>query len=219
MSTRPSRPGQDFGTGVQALARKGSRLHEAASRLRACTACASDFAPLGHCPRPVARLSSRARIAVCSQAPGTRVHENGLPFDDRSGVRLREWMGLDRAAFYDLRHIAIVPMGFCFPGQNRSGGDLLPPARCAELWREELFSLMPRLELLLLVGLCAQRYHLGARSGSLQSNVERWREFLEDRLLPLPHPSWRNNRWLADHPWFAREVLPELRRRIASVVQ
>ena len=208
-----------FAAGVCVHARRGSKLHALGARLRRCAACAEEFAALGHAPKPVARLSSSARIAVCAQAPGTRVHESGLSFNDRSGDRLREWLGVSRETFYDARRIAIAPMAFCFPGQDVRGGDLPPPARCAELWREEIFAHMPQLELLLLVGLHAQRWHLGTRSGAtLGANMGGWRALLQDGMLPLPHPSWRNNRWLADHAWFARDLLPALRARVRRLL-
>ena len=204
---------------MQVRARAGSRLHVLGQRLRRCTACAGEFAALGHRPRPVARLSASARIAVCAQAPGIRVHETGLSFHDRSGDRLRAWMDVPAETFYDARRIAIVPMASCFPGRDARGGDLPPPARCAALWRAEIFARMPQIELLLLVGLHAQRWHLGARShATLGANMDAWRGHLRDGLLPLPHPSWRNNRWLAERPWFARELLPALRRRVRALL-
>lgn len=165
------------------------------------------------------RASATARIGVFGQAPGVRVNASGVPFSDPSGVRLREWMGVSDAEFYDETRIAIVPMGFCFPGHDANGGDLPPRRECAEAWRERLMAAMPRLELVLLVGSYAQGWHLPAadtRAG-LSATVASWRDILgrpqRPACLPLPHPSWRNNAWLRANPWFADQVLPDLRRR------
>ncbi len=191
-----------------------------ASELSRCRVCTDDFRDLGHEPNPVARLSDTAKICVCGQAPGTRVHASGLPFDDRSGDRLRDWMGVTLTQFYDARHIATVPMAFCFPGQDARGGDLPPPAICATQWRARIFEAMPQLKLFLLIGLHAQRWHLETRSRrSLTENVTAWQEHAERGLLPLPHPSWRNNGWLRRNPWFENEVLPVLRERVRACLQ
>lgn len=176
--------------------------------------------PLPHEPRPVLRPSATARLAVCSQAPGVRVHASGTPFTDPSGDRLRTWLGLARSDFYDQARVAIVPMGFCFPGHDAAGGDLPPRRECAAAWHERLFDAMPQLELIVLVGSYAQRWHLGATAGaSMAAIVARWRELLEapdrPRYLPLPHPSWRNNAWLSANPWFESELLPRLRAEVA----
>lgn len=175
--------------------------------------------PLPHAPRPVVRASATAKICICSQAPGARVHASGVPFTDPSGDRLRDWLGLTPEVFYDQARIAIVPMGFCFPGHDAAGGDLPPRKECAPAWHDKLFAAMPQLELVLLIGSYAQRWHLGAAAnGGMTDTVRRWRELLASRrtprYLPLPHPSWRNNAWLTANPWFEAEVLPRLRREV-----
>ena len=192
------------------------------SRCRICRD-APTGAPLPHEPRPVLRPSGTARICICSQAPGTRVHASGTPFTDPSGDRLRAWLELAHDEFYDQRRIAIVPMGFCFPGLDAAGGDLPPRRECAPAWHARLFAAMPQLELVLIVGSYAQRWHLGkAGAGSMTDTVWRWRELLDasahPRRVPLPHPSWRNNAWLAANPWFERELLPRLRREIRNLM-
>ena len=164
-------------------------------QLRACRLCREApryGAPLAHEPRPIIQGSATARLCIASQAPGTRAHASGIPFDDRSGTRLREWLGLDRATFYDASKLAIVPMGSCFPGQDSKGGDLGPRRECAEAWRRPLFQALPRLDLVLLIGQYAQAWHLGdAFEGGLTETVRRWRELLSQahkpRVLPLPH--------------------------------
>lgn len=189
--------------------------------IRACRRCRDDpiGRPLPHEPRPVLRVSSTARIGIFGQAPGTRVHASGTPFTDPSGVRLRTWMGVPDDVFYDVSRVAIVPMGFCFPGLDAKGGDLPPRRECAPLWRDRLMRALPRLELVLLVGQYAQRWHLGpeARAG-LTGTVERWREIVvrpgSPVLVPLPHPSWRNNAWIKRNPWFEAELLPWLREEV-----
>jgi len=193
--------------------------------VRRCRRCidAPDGAPLPHEPRPVLRVSATARLAVVGQAPGTRVHASGVPFSDPSGVRLRAWMGVGDDEFYDEQRIAILPMGFCFPGLGKTGGDLPPRRECASLWRPRLFALLPQLELVLLVGLYAQRWHLGADCGAtLGDTVRDYRRLLAQpgppRFFPLPHPSWRNNAWLKRNPWFEADLLPELRREIAPLI-
>lgn len=180
-------------------------------------------ARLPHEPRPVTRASATARLLVAGQAPGTRVHASGLPFTDPSGDRLRAWMGVDEAVFYDRARVAIVPMGFCFPGQDAAGGDLPPRRECAPAWRARLLAAMPAVDLVLAIGATAQAWHIGAdRGASLGETVARWRDILDrpthPRVLPLPHPSWRNSGWLKRHPWFEAEVLPELRRLVAERV-
>ncbi|MCO6385556.1 uracil-DNA glycosylase family protein [Aliihoeflea sp. 40Bstr573] len=190
-------------------------------RIRLCRICRDKplKTPLPHEPRPVVVASSTARVLIAGQAPGTRVHATGLPFNDRSGDRLRDWMGVTREEFYDPALFAIVPMGFCFPGQDDKGGDLPPRRECAPAWRAPLLATTPQIELVLAIGLHAQRWHLGREFGtSLTSNVESWRAiFLRNthpRILPLPHPSWRNTGWLKRHPFFESELLPVLRREI-----
>jgi uracil-DNA glycosylase len=183
--------------------------------IRACRACAGEF---HHEPRPVVRVTAQTRLLICGQAPGRLVHESGLPFDDPSGDRLRGWMGVDRATFYDHPAIGVAAMAFCFPGTNPKGGDYPPPARCAALWRLRLLAQLPKVELTLLVGLPAQRWALGAAATrSMTETVARWREHPPERL-PLPHPSWRNTAWLRRHPWFEAEVAPYLRQRVAAIL-
>lgn len=188
--------------------------------IRACDACRARFAATrtAHAPRPVAWLSDTARILVAGQAPGMRVHESGLPFDDRSGDRLRDWMGVDRATFYDRRRIAILPMAFCFPGYDSRGADLPPPPLCADLWRARALAAMPRIRLTLLIGAHAQKWALGARAAkTLTETVRGWRG-LGPATIPLPHPSWRNTGWLKRNPWFEAELAPELKRRVAALL-
>lgn len=195
--------------------------------IRACRVCRDQpryGPPLGHEPRPVLQVSETARICVASQAPGTRVHESGRPFNDASGVRLRQWLGMDESEFYDSSKVAILPMGFCFPGQRPDGSDLPPRRECAEIWRTKLFSHLPHLKLLLVIGGYAQRWHLGptvARQG-VNETVRLWREIYRAdprlRMFPLPHPSWHNNRWLQHNPWFEAELLPVLRTDIRDVL-
>lgn len=183
--------------------------------VRACRVCEAHL-PLG--PRPVLRASATARILVVGQAPGTRVHRSGIPWDDPSGERLRAWMGVDAEAFYDDRHIAIIPMGFCYPGRGKSG-DLPPRRECAELWLDQLLDRMPQIELTLLVGQYAQRHFLrGRRKQTLTATVSAWQEY-GPRYIPLPHPSPRNQPWFQRHPWFERELIPMLRARIAEQVE
>ncbi|HSD91546.1 MAG TPA: uracil-DNA glycosylase family protein [Methyloceanibacter sp.] len=193
--------------------------------IRACRHCIDtpQGKPLPHEPRPVLRASHTARLAVCSQAPGTKVHLSGTPFTDASGDRLRGWMGVTPEEFYDEARVAIVPMGFCFPGQDEKGADLPPRKECARLWHKQLFAALPQLELVLAVGSYAQFFHLGDAAGaSLQQTMLAWRKHLRrqarPRVLPLPHPSWRNNKWLTDNPWFERELLPVLRREVRRLL-
>jgi len=181
--------------------------------IRACRLCADRF---DHAPRPVLQVSPSARIGVFGQAPGTKVHASGRPFTDPSGVRLRAWMGGDEATFYDARQVAVVPMGFCFPGQNEKGADLPPVPLCAQTWRPRLMAALPRLDLILLLGAYAQRWHLGADcQPTLTETVRDWRRY-GPHYIPLPHPSWRNNAWLKRNPWFETELLPVLRHRISQ---
>jgi len=180
--------------------------------IRACTVCAPH---LPHAPRPVVRVHAEARVLIAGQAPGRLVHETGLPFNDPSGDRLRDWMGIDREKFYDQSKIAVAAMGFCFPG-TVNGADLPPRKECAPLWRPRLLPLLNNLRLTLLVGGYAQRYHLETKRG-LTETVREWRRFNET-VLPLPHPSWRNSGWLKREPWFEAELVPELRRRVARAL-
>jgi uracil-DNA glycosylase len=192
------------------------------TQIRACRLCAEDplkGEPLPHEPRPVVRAAKSARICVAGQAPGTRVHATGIPFNDPSGDRLREWMGVDRDTFYDESRIAIVPMGFCFPGLDDKGGDLPPRKECAPAWRAQVFEHLPNLELVLLIGQYAQTWHLGkARKKSMTDTVLHWRDY-GPTYLPLPHPSWRNNVWLKKNLWFEEEVLPHLRGEVARLLR
>ena len=180
-----------------------------------CRLCAADFAQTAtaHEPRPVAWLSPTARILIAGQAPGARVHDSGRPFTDPSGDRLRDWMGVDEGTFYDRRRIAILPMAFCFPGYDAKGADLPPPRRCADHWRQRALAAMPQIHLTLLVGGYSQNWHLGTRG--VTATVAAWQDHAP-ATIPLPHPSWRNTAWLRKNPWFALDLLPFLRRRIAE---
>jgi uracil-DNA glycosylase len=173
--------------------------------VRACRVCA-DVLPSG--PRPVVQISGTARILIASQAPGTKVHDSGIPFSDASGDRLREWMGVPDEIFYDERRIAILPMGLCYPGRLPSGGDAPPRHECAPLWRGRLLAHMPDLQLTLLVGAHAQTDALGR--GKMTERVMGFRDHLPT-IFPLPHPSWRSRHWAAKNPWFDADVLPALR--------
>lgn len=187
-------------------------LNTLVAEIQACRLCAG---ALPHEPRPVVWVHPKARILIAGQAPGRRVHESGIPWDDASGDRLRAWMNLDRAAFYDKSYIAVAAMGFCYPG-TVSGADLPPRRECAPLWRPRLLPLLKNVRLTLLVGTYAQRYHLGAAvKRTLGETVREWRTF-PDNVMPLPHPSWRNTGWLKRNPWFEQELVPELRRRVSS---
>ncbi len=164
------------------------------------------------------QMSSTARIAIFSQAPGARVHASGRPFTDASGVRLRDWLEIDEETFYDASKVAIAPMGFCFPGYSPKGADLPPRKECAPLWREKLLASAPQFALTLLVGSYAQAWHLRGRAkASLAETVAAWRDFQPD-VFPLPHPSWRNNGWLRQNPWFEADLLPALRARVAAAL-
>jgi uracil-DNA glycosylase len=197
------------------IARMSEDPDALAAEIRACRACAAEFAgtATGHAPRPILRLSATARILIASQAPGARAHASGLPFDDPSGDRLRAWMGVDRPTFYDSSRIAIAPMGFCFPGYDAKGNDLPPPRRCAQMWRARTLAALPSVELTLLVGGRALSWALG-RAVSVTETVRAWRD-APPGTLPLPHPSWRNTAWLSRNPWFEAEILPVLRAEVA----
>jgi uracil-DNA glycosylase len=185
------------------------------AEIRACTVCAP-YLPLG--PRPVLRGKASARLLIISQAPGTKVHETGLSFDDRSGDRLRQWLGIDRETFYDEARIAILPMGLCYPGRSDGGGDFPPRRECAPLWHKRVLGVLPRIELTLLVGSYAIAYYLAAaKRRSMTETVSAWRDFLP-RYLPLPHPSWRSMMFEQRNPWFEAELLPELRRRVSALI-
>jgi uracil-DNA glycosylase len=213
-----------------------ARLEAYAKEIRACRICRdAPFAgpPLPHEPRPVLRVSSVARLLIASQAPGTRVHASGIPFTDPSGDRLRDWLGMGKDVFYDENRVAITPMGFCFPGLDASKGDLPPRRECRATWHDHLFMLMPQIELVLAIGSYAQAYHIArlehlraaeageperpVRLPSMTELVRDWRSFAGGRpqLIPLPHPSWRNNGWLKKNPWFEADLLPHLRSEVA----
>ncbi|MCF6322424.1 MAG: uracil-DNA glycosylase family protein [Rhizobiaceae bacterium] len=198
------------------------RLQEEISGCRIC--CQKDIIkPLPHEPRPVLITSAAAKISICGQAPGTCVHASGIPFSDPSGVRLREWMGISEVEFYNRDKFAIVPMGFCFPGLDTKGGDLPPRRECAAAWRQSVMDAMPQLQLILAIGIHAQAWHLGkTRKKNLTQTVAAWREYVENSekpiMLPLPHPSWRNNAWLKKNPWFDKELLPQLKNMIQSLL-
>ena len=182
------------------------------AEVHACTACAEDL-PLG--PRPVVQMGSRARIAIVGQAPGRKVHDSGVPWQDASGDHLRAWLGIDPETFYDSRRVALVPMGFCYPGK-RSGGDAPPRPECAPLWHERLFERLPADKLVLLVGQYAHSHYLRtARKRTLTETVKAFRDYLPEYFV-LPHPSWRSRLWMDKNPWFAREVLPELKSAVAA---
>jgi uracil-DNA glycosylase len=183
--------------------------------IRRCRHCAADL-PLG--PRPVLNAATSARILVIGQAPCTRVHETGVPWNDRSGDRLRDWMAVDRETFYDPRRIAIVPMGFCYPGRDPRGGDNPPRPECAPLWHEPVLRLLPNIELTLLIGGYAQRRYLGTRAAkTLTRTVGAWRDHLP-AYFATPHPSWRNTGWLKRHPWFEADALPVLRQSVEALL-
>jgi len=185
------------------------------AEIRACRICAAHL-PLG--PRPVLQASATSRLLIVSQAPGRKVHETGIPFNDPSGDRLRDWLGIDKAAFYDAGRVAIVPMGFCFPGTGR-GGDLPPRPECAPAWHPRLLPLLKQVQLTLVIGQYAQAGLLGvARGTRLTDTVQAWRDHLAHGRLPLPHPSPRNRLWLARNPWFETELLPVLRERVAAAL-
>lgn len=201
------------------------------SEIRACRRCRDrpEGKPLPHEPRPVLQASSTARLAIFGQAPGVRAHASGRPFTDPSGVRLRQWLGVDEATFHDAARVAIVPMGFCFPGQDAKGADLPPRRECAEVWHDALMHRLPRVELVLAIGAYAQRYHLGRlglgafQKGSLSETVTRWHEIWtareHPRVLPLPHPSWRNTGWLTRHGWFEAELVPVVRAEVRRLLR
>jgi uracil-DNA glycosylase len=193
-----------------------TKLSALLNDVRGCTHCAAHL-PLG--PRPVVRLAPSATLLIIGQAPGTRVHHSGIPWDDKSGDRLRDWLAVDKNTFYDERRIAIMPMGFCYPGVDnkagKKGGDAPPRPECAPLWHAKLRAHLPNIKLTLLIGLYAQAYYLGKRrKNTMTETVKAWAEFQHDGFLPLPHPSWRNTGWLKKNPWFAAEVLPVLRQSV-----
>ena len=190
-------------------------LETVLKRARACTTCA-DHLPLG--PRPVVCMAPSARVLLIGQAPGTKVHASGVPWDDKSGERLRDWLAVEPDVFYDETRIAIMPMGFCYPGRAPKGGDNPPRPECAPQWHGALRALLPEVRLTLLIGTYAQKYHLGSRAPStMTETVARWRDFLPD-YLPTPHPSWRTTHWMKKNPWFESDLLPDLRRVMAKAL-
>ena len=219
--------------GVEPAQREGvtaDTLARIAREIECCTVCRdapTRGPPLPHAPRPIFRLSPTAKLVIASQAPGLRAHVSGIPFEDPSGDRLRQWMGVDRDTFFDASRIAIAPMGFCFPGYDALGGDLPPRRECRALWHDRLFGLLPQVELILAIGGHAHAFHferLGrpfTRGATVDSTVRRWREFGMGRpkLFPLPHPSWRNSGWLKRNPWFESELLPDLRAEVARLTR
>lgn len=191
---------------------RAENFNDLLARVHACTACAAE---LPHKPRPVVAAHPGSRILIIGQAPGRKVHESGIPWNDASGARLRDWTGLGEGEFYNPRLVALIPMGFCYPGKGKSG-DLAPRRECAPLWHTALLAGMKEIRLTLLVGQYAQRAYLPAGS-SLTANVRNFRETLPE-IVPLPHPSPRNGHWLAGNPWFVTELLPELRSRVAAAL-
>lgn len=188
-------------------------LDKLLEKVRACRVCEAHL-PLG--PKPVLRAGAGARLLIVGQAPGRRVHETGIPWNDPSGDRLRGWLQMDREAFYNERRVAIIPTAFCYPGTGK-GGDLPPRPECAPLWHPQLRAVLPEIQLTLLIGQYAQAYYLGERrKKTLTETVRACHEYLPE-FLPLPHPSPRNQMWLKRNPWFEREVLPELRQRVAAL--
>ncbi len=180
--------------------------------IQACRVCDAHL-PLG--PRPVLHISATAKLLIASQAPGTKVHHAGISFWDNSGDRLRFWLGLGEAEFYDSRNVAILPVGMCYPGRLPNGGDAPPRPECAPLWRARILAAMPDIRLTLLVGSYAQNLVLGP--GQMTSRVLTFRDYLP-RYFPLPHPSWRTGVWEKRNPWFTQEVLPALREAVKHVL-
>jgi uracil-DNA glycosylase family 4 len=191
-------------------------LQSLIEEMRKCRLCEAE---MERAPNPVFQLSPEARVLVAGQAPGNLADTTGTPFDDPSGDRLRDWMGVSREEFYDPSKIAILPMGLCFPGYDAKGGDLPPMKRCAEVWRQRVLDHLHEIDVVLLVGGYAQRWHLGRRTEkTLTATVANWKSYTSDRMFTLPHPSWRNTAWLKRNPWFETDVLPELRRAIRSAL-
>ncbi|MGR3312856.1 uracil-DNA glycosylase family protein [Roseovarius indicus] len=189
-----------------------------AREIAACRICAQRFAETatGHEPRPVVWFRPGARMLIAGQAPGARVHQSGKPFDDPSGDRLRDWLGLSSHEFYDTARVAIVPMAFCFPGYDAKGSDLPPPKVCGQTWHDRVMQELANVRLTVLVGGYAHKYHLGVKTGVTET-VKAWRERAPE-VFTLPHPSWRNTAWLRKNPWFEAEVLPALRDRVKEVM-
>jgi len=186
--------------------------------IRACRLCADRFATThtAHEPRPVAWFRPSARVLIAGQAPGMRVHQSGVPFDDPSGDRLRDWLGLTPSDFYDKSRVAVVPMAFCFPGYNAKGADLPPPPICGKTWHRDVMQALDKVDLTVLVGGYAHKYHMGVKTG-VTDTVLAWRAHAP-QVFPLPHPSWRNTGWLKKNPWFEAELIPELRKQVQKVM-
>ncbi len=221
----PTTQGDYSRTDADTVNAEATPFDRIAQEARACRLCieAPHGKPLSHEPRPVLRGSATARILIAGQAPGTRVQASGIPFDDRSGDRLRQWMGVEPALFYDEALIAILPMGFCFPGLDAKGGDLPPRRECAPRWRQGFIDALPSIRLVLAIGGTAQRWHLGNdAAGGVDATVRNWRAILErpasPQVIPLPHPSWRNTGWLKRNPWFEAKLLPALRGLIGDQI-
>jgi uracil-DNA glycosylase len=194
---------------------RDAALERLLAEIRGCALCAAQL-PLG--PNPLVRANASARLLIVSQAPGIRAHSSGLSFDDRSGDRLRAWLGLDREAFYDESRVAVVPIGFCYPGRDNKGGDRAPRPECAPLWHARLRALLPRIKLTVLVGRYAIRHYLGSAATQPMARIlAGWRDFLP-QFFVLPHPSWHTTRWVYDNPWFERETVPELGARVAAAI-
>ena len=192
-----------------------TEVEQVLAEIRACRVCEPHL-PLG--ARPVVQAAANSRLLIVSQAPGRKVHDTGIPFNDPSGDRLREWMGIDKTVFYDPEQIAIVPMGFCYPGKGKSG-DLPPRPECARIWHPRLLPLLTKVRLTLVIGQYALKGMLGkSRQRNLTQTVMAWRDYIDDGYLPLPHPSPRNLMWLRRNPWFETDLLPELRHRVAAAL-
>ncbi|MEL6088786.1 uracil-DNA glycosylase family protein [Bartonella schoenbuchensis] len=197
------------------------KLGEQIRSCRVCVECPHYFPPLPHEPKPVVYLSKTASIAIAGQAPGLRVHETSIPFNDRSGDRLRDWLGVTSDEFYDRSLFAIVPMGFCFPGYDQNKSDLPPRRECQEIWHEKVFQAMPQIKLVLAIGNYAQKWHIAElKHKTVSETVNDWKNILSIRqprgynVMPLPHPSWRNTFWLQQHPWFNDELIVYLRHLV-----
>jgi len=192
---------------------KSENLDRLVREIRACKLCAPYLEP-----RPIIHVSKTAKLCIASQAPGMLVHKTGISFNDPSGDRLRDWMGVTRDEFYDESRIALTGMAFCFPGSDKNGGDLPPRKECAATWRVRLFNALPQFETILLVGSYAQDWHLGDRvKSNMTETVKAWREYAP-QFIATPHPSWRNNGWLKKNPWFERELLPYMRQRVRRLL-
>jgi len=189
------------------------KLKSLLRNVKECTICERD---LPHGVRPILQVNPKAKILIAGQAPGKKVHESGVPFDDASGDRLREWMGVSKDTFYDSNQIAILPMSFCYPGKGKSG-DLPPRPECEPAWRKQLLEQLPNLKITLVLGKYAQTYHFGTVSSSLTELVKSWETYWPNKI-PLPHPSPRNNIWLSKNPWFETDLLPSLKKAVTTVL-